>query len=302
MKKKNDVKFIIYQSLYIFIICVIAIKGASIDLTEVEERRMKGETLAEIDTVDNVVMDKKEFAEYIKLAPGQLVVTQAEYDKNQQIYKPITETTGPVFTSNFPAPEKRPDEIINQNPEQRPDKDIKINIIDYANKLNLTQFTVVSVNNPFDQPMEFAGKTIPAKSASSITLGGDNTLVMKVGSSTATINIKPNQKPAISISRLTPMNEDTKVTTLQRTTCYRVTISDDYPDQLDVKFSNGVTVKEVRKKIYDVILNAFGSIASFDNFTDGKSSPYSLGFTVTVTDKLAKHVQTGQQQFIFGEW
>lgn len=302
MKKKNDVKFIIYQSLYIFIICVIAIKGASIDLTEVEERRMKGETIAEIDTVDNVVIDRKEFAEYIKLNPGQLVVTQAEYDRNQQQYKPITETTGPIFTSNFPPPEKRPDEITNQNPEQRPDKDIKINIIDYANKLNLTQFTSVSVNNPFDLPMEFAGKTIPPKSASSIILGGDNTLVMKVGSSTAAINIKPNQKPAISITRLTPMNEDTKVTTLQRTTCYRVTISDDYPDQLDVKFSNGVTVKEAGKKIYDVTLNAFGSIASFDNFTEGKSSPYSLGFTVTVTDKLAKHVQTGQQQFIFGEW
>ena len=27
MKKKSDVKFIIYQSLYIFVVCVIAIKG-----------------------------------------------------------------------------------------------------------------------------------------------------------------------------------------------------------------------------------------------------------------------------------
>jgi hypothetical protein len=301
MKKKNDVKFIIYQSLYIFIICVIAIKGASIDLTEVEERRMKGETLAEIDTVDNVVIDKKEFAGYIKLSPGQLVVTKEEYDKNTQEFTPVNISTGQLYTTNNPDPVTRPEEIIKENPE-RPDKDIKINISDYANKLNLTQFTAVSVNNPFDQAMEFAGRNIPPKSAGSITLGGDNVMVMKVGSSTATINIKPNQKPVISFNRIATMNDETKVTTLQRTTCYRVTITDDFPDQLDVKFSNGVTVKEVGKKIYDVTLNAFSSIASFDNFTDGKSSPYSLGFTVTVTDKLAKHVQTGQQQFIFGEW
>ena len=35
MKKKSDVKFIIYQSLYIFVVCVIAIKGANLDLTQV---------------------------------------------------------------------------------------------------------------------------------------------------------------------------------------------------------------------------------------------------------------------------
>jgi len=30
MKKQRDVKFIIYQSLYIFVVCVIAIKGANL--------------------------------------------------------------------------------------------------------------------------------------------------------------------------------------------------------------------------------------------------------------------------------
>ena len=35
MKKGRDVKFIIYQVLYIFVICVIALKGADINLEEV---------------------------------------------------------------------------------------------------------------------------------------------------------------------------------------------------------------------------------------------------------------------------
>jgi hypothetical protein len=47
MKKQNDIKFIIYQSLYIFLVCVVAIKGANIDLVEVEERRMTGKTIVE---------------------------------------------------------------------------------------------------------------------------------------------------------------------------------------------------------------------------------------------------------------
>jgi hypothetical protein len=37
MRKQKDVKFIIYQALYIFVVCVIAIKGANLDLTQVVE-------------------------------------------------------------------------------------------------------------------------------------------------------------------------------------------------------------------------------------------------------------------------
>src|SRR5512138_413158 len=37
MKKARDVKFIIYQSLYIFVVCVVAIKGANLNLTQVVE-------------------------------------------------------------------------------------------------------------------------------------------------------------------------------------------------------------------------------------------------------------------------
>ena len=35
MKDKKDVKFVIYQMLYIFVVCVIALKGANLDLQEV---------------------------------------------------------------------------------------------------------------------------------------------------------------------------------------------------------------------------------------------------------------------------
>jgi hypothetical protein len=254
------------------------------------------------DTLDKVVMDKKEFSGLIKLKPDEFIVTKAEFEKNQENYKPVTVIPGSIFTSNFSEPVKHEEVIVNDPNIQKPDKEIKINISDYANKLNLTQYTAISVNNPFDASMEFAGKNIAPKSAASITLGGESSQIMKVGTSSATISVKPNQKPQISFSRMTTMNDETKVTALQRTTCYRVTITDDFPDQLEVKFSNGVTVKEVGKKVYDVTMNAFGSRAAFDNYTSNRNSPYSLGFTVTITDKIAKHIVTGQQQFVFGDW
>jgi hypothetical protein len=169
--------------------------------------------------------------------------------------------------------------------------------------ISLTQFTQNSLNNPYDVPMEIVGiTTIPAKSTKTFTTGGESSVVIKVGSSTKTVELKPNQKPKISFQRIASMGEDTRVTQLQSSVCYRVTIEDDFPGQLDIKFSGPITFKEKGNYTYDVTMNAFSSKAAFDNFTENKSSPYSTGFTVTVADKIAGHKIAGQQSFIFGEW
>jgi len=51
MKERKDVKFIIYQMLYVFVICVVALKGANLDLEEVISK-------------ENVV--EKEYADSLK--------------------------------------------------------------------------------------------------------------------------------------------------------------------------------------------------------------------------------------------
>jgi hypothetical protein len=50
MKIKKDVKFVIYQVLYIFVVCVIALKGASLDLAEV----MTKDDVVKKDVVDSM--------------------------------------------------------------------------------------------------------------------------------------------------------------------------------------------------------------------------------------------------------
>ena len=114
--------------------------------------------------------------------------------------------------------------------------------------------------------------------------------------------MKPNEKPKIGMQRVASMGEDTRVTQLQSSVCFRVSITDDFPGQLDVKFNGPVTVKTVGTGVYDITMNAFGSRSAFDNFTDGKDSPYSVGFTVSVTDNIAGHKITGQNSFTFGDW
>jgi len=102
--------------------------------------------------------------------------------------------------------------------------------------------------------------------------------------------------------RMTAMNEESKVTILQKNVGYRITISDDFIDQLDVKFSHGVTVSSKGNGVYDVMMNAFANISSFESWAENKPEPYSVGFTVTVSDKIAPHKVIGQQSFVFGRW
>lgn len=302
MKRNKDVKFIIYQALYIFVVCVVAIKGASLDLTQVINDDGKPKVFLSPDSMEKlleiirksiivdtnlyVIIAKKDLENMDERIKQLVVRQQPQLTLTQpQIQQPIIEQI--KLKEEKPEEKKEPSEI----------QDIRIG------QISLTQFTQNSLNNPYDVPMEIVGiTTIPPKSTKTFTTGGESSVVIKVGSSSKTVELKPNQKPKISFQRIASMGEDTRVTQLQSSVCYRVTIEDDFPGQLDIKFSGPCTVKEKGNYTYDVMMNGFSSKASFDNFTEGKSSPYSLGFTVSVTDKIAGHKMTGQQNFIFGEW
>lgn len=299
-KNSKDIKFIIYQSLYIFVVCVIAIKGANLDLVKVLED--DGTPKAHI-TEDSL----QKLLELLKIS--QIVDTTrfAIVDKNllkenEKLKELVQQTQVMINTQQLSVSQPIIEQPkIEEKPEEKKDpgemQEIRIgNII-------LHQYTQNTLNNPYDTPLEVVGvTTIPPKSTKTFETGGQSSVVIRVGNTSKTVELKPNEKPKINISRIASMNEDTRVATLQSTTCFRVTISDDFPGQLDVKFSGPITVKNAGQNTYDITMNAFGSKSAFDNFTDNKDSPYSVGFTVTVSDKIAGHKITGQNSFIFGEW
>jgi hypothetical protein len=305
VRKAKDVKFIIYQALYIFVVCVIAIKGANLDLTQVVEDDGKPKVFLSPDSLQklyeiikkSIIVDtnlyviiKKEDLEKMDDKIKQLVVNPSNVT--------ISSTPVTTFTTNNPQIEQQP-KVEKEEEKKDPGEMQEIRI----GNIQLTQYTMNTLNNPYDTPLEVVGiTTIPPKSSKSFETGGQSSVVIKVGSSSKTVELKPNEKPKVSMQRVASMGEDTRVSYLQSNTCYRVQISDDFPGQLDIKFNGPVTVKTVNATTYDITMNAFGSKSAFDNYTDGKDSPYSVGFTVSITDKIAGHKITGQNSFIFGEW
>ncbi|HEY3252120.1 MAG TPA: hypothetical protein VGK25_13500 [Ignavibacteria bacterium] len=298
-KNNKDVKFIIYQSLYIFVVCVVAIKGANLDLIQVVEDDGKPKVFLTPDSLQKLYeIIKRSIIVDTNL---YVIIKKTDLEKmdekiKQLVVQPtnLTVSSTPIITQpKIEQPEI--EKLEKKDPGEM--QEIRIG------NIQLTQFTQNTLNNPYDTPLEVVGITsIPPKSSKTFETGGQSSVVIKVGSQSKTVELKPNEKPKISISRIASMGEDTRVTYLQSTTCFRVVISDDFPGQLDVKFSGPVTVKNAGQNTYDITMNAFGSKAAFDNFSENKDSPYSTGFTVTVSDRIAGHKITGQNSFIFGEW
>lgn len=317
-RKNRDVKFIIYQTLYIFVISVLALKGANLDLTEVVSK-------------ENVV--EKEYTDSLKsmidslLAKG--IVPEIKFDTSKKYSDPeelkkklqeaqlelstlktsTTSLTVVTTTPNVQMPqseiEKKTQEQQNQpEEEEKPKQDL-----DFRIAQTFTQYTSNTVSNPGTMPIEIYGSdgsmvaTVPAGGSKSFTLGGQSSLTFKRGSVSKTVSTKENSKPKITMQRLAPSGEDVSVRTLQKTVGYRVTISDDFPGQLDIKFSGPVTAKQAGNLVYDVTLNIFGSQAAFDNYTSNRESPYSVSFQVTVKDQIATQQSVSQSGvFQFGEW
>ncbi len=298
MNKKHDVKFIIYQSLYIFVVCVIAIKGANIDLTKViDDNGIVIQTgWAYVDTANNKVISKTD--PRILIDTSLFVFMTKEKYENLPIDNrpPLATLTGSFSSGPYEEPpikdEKKDDPAI--------EKKIQDEIV--LGELDLYKYHDNVINNRGNSPIIVKGITIQPHTAATVRLEGESSVIISSGSLNKTQSVKENKKPQLNWQRLTAMDENTKVSGLQRTTCYRLTINDDFPEQLEVKITGPVTWKKVSENVYDITMNAFGSRTAFDNYIENKESPYQLGFNVTVKDKIAPHSITGQQSFVFGEW
>ncbi len=310
----RDVKFVIYQVLYIFVVCVVALKGASLDLSEVIKK-------------ENVV--EKEYADSLKSFIDSLLalglVPEINFDTTKKFSNPeelkkqlqdmqqqlvVFKQNNPTLTVNTTSPNIN---VTQTNPEiqqkeQNPELETDIKEVQPLQVQQLTQFTQNSVQNRGNLPLQIIGSdgktlaNIPPGGSQSFTMGGQSSVTFKQGEQSKTVSTKENQKPSIKLTRLVPAGEDVSVRRLQSTTGYRIEINDDFPGQLDVNFSGPVTVKQAGELTYDITLNFLRSQSQFENYTDGKDSPYTVGFQISVKDKIAGHSLTQSGIFQFGEW
>ncbi len=320
-RKNRDVKFIIYQSLYIFVISVLALKGANLDLTEV---------------IPKVSDTEKTYTDSLKIMIDSLLargyVPEIKYDTNQKFSNPeemqkklleaqqqlaVLKMNSPSVTVNTTSPGIQMQQSnITENKEkiQEKSKEEKIEEkigreLDFKIPQTFTQYTSNTITNPSSVTVEIYGSdgsmiaTVPPGGSKTFQLGGQNSLIFKGGGVSKTVSTKENMKPKIAMQRLVSAGEDVSVRNLQSTVGYRVTISDDFPGQLDVKFSGPVTVKQSGPLVYDVTLNFLNSRSAFDNFTENREAPYSVSFQINVKDRIATQHNVSQSGvFQFGEW
>ncbi|MBK8383220.1 MAG: hypothetical protein IPL16_15310 [Ignavibacteria bacterium] len=320
-RKNRDVKFIIYQSLYIFVISVLALKGANLDLTEVVSK----EKVVEKTYTDSlkIMIDSllaRGYIPEIKFDTTQKFTNPEEMQKKLQEAQQqlaVLKMNSPSITVNTTSPgiqlqqtnitEEK--EKIQDKPKEEKIEEKEGKELDFKIPQTFTQFTSNSISNPSSVTIEIYGSdgsmiaTVPPGGSRSFQLGGQNSLTFKGGGVSKTVSTKENVKPKVTMQRLVSAGEEVSVRNLQSTVGYRVTISDDYPGQLDVKFSGPVSVKQSGPLVYDVTLNFLNSKSAYDNFTENREAPFSVSFQISVKDKIATQQNVSQSGvFQFGEW
>lgn len=307
MKAERDVKFVIYQVLYIFVVCVIALKGANLDLAEVISK-------------EKVV--EKQYADSLKAYIDSLLalglVPKIEFDTNlkiediaalQEKLRVMQTQLQVVQTSpTFVRPDMTPPELRQE--EKKPEEEIKDDEEKIKSNVQIggsfTQYLTYSVKNPYNGTLVISadGRTLTSISpggSASFTLGGEKSITYKVGESSDTKAINKKPPPEISMTRLAPSGEEVSLRTIQSQVGYRVSIRDLAPDQLKVNISGPVRVTQSGSGVYDITLSFLTSKSAFDNYTEGRDEPYSVGFNVSVVDAAGTKI-TRNGQFVFGDW
>ncbi len=302
MKKGRDVKFVIYQVLYIFVICVIALKGADINLEEVlDAKEVVKRTYADslknyIDSIlalglipsINIDTNMKYTAQDMESVLAELNKLKKEMPPTivqQEQMRINVERTAPKIETQTKEPEKIKKATVQG--------------------VELLQYSVSKIKNPYSETLVLTadGRTlasIPPQGTASVTLGGESSVTFRVGDATDTKPTKPKQAPKVDIQKV---GGSGSLRQIQSTVGFRVTIISSNPGDLDVKISGPVTTKQVSPTVFDVTLALLGSEAAFDAWTKGKTEPYKASFTVTVKDKYNPKFSVSQiGVFTFDKW
>ena len=308
MKGHRDVKFIIYQVLYIFLVCVISLKGANIDLTEVlskdkvvnkqyaDSLKAYIDSILALGLVPEINFDTAKKLENIDQVLRELSQARAELNLKRDFISPV----GVVKLSQN---QRVVDVTEEQQKEQEkePELGAKVTI-----REKFTQYLSYSIKNPYNGTLVISADgttlaTIPQGGSGSFQLQGQKSITFTVNGSSDTKPIEKKPPPQIVMTRLAPSGPDVSLRSIQNQVGYRIQISDIAPEQLKVNVSGPVKVTQTGSGIFDVTLNFLTSKSSFDNYAEGKDSPYTVSFTVSVVDAAGTKISR-QGQFVFGDW
>ncbi|GMU95248.1 MULTISPECIES: hypothetical protein [Ignavibacterium] len=309
INKNRDSKFVIYQVLYIFVITVLALKGADLDLRRVA---------LEEETVDKKVRDS------LVTLIDSLYALGLKFDikidenlpvENEELKKKLAslnEKLQEVQTKlqELPPPKEEEKPIVEEQTLMPMPISNKQTFIQHTwNVASNTGSVPVEIYDPRDRSKPIV--VIPAGQEKKFDLTDQSEVVVKFGSQEDRIKVVPNKPPEIKIEKVTTkMNaRDIYVQELQRITVFKVTVIDNRPDQLKITWNGPISVTgPVRDSngnlIYNVSLKIASTSSAFDDWLDKNGNlresdgRYKVNFFFNAVDDRTKdRVQVGDSFF-----
>ncbi len=304
INRNRDSKFVIYQVLYIFIITILAMKGAELDLRRValEEETVdisiKDSLAAILDSIYALGIDFS-----IKIDPKVL-------DENEEMKKRLAELSKKLEAVKDFVPPLKEKEIVDE--QTKPQSPISLKQTFIQNTWNIAKNSgtvptrIIDPANP-NVPIV----TIPPGEEKRFDLQDQTEVIIKFGSQEERIKVIPNRPPEVDIELVTTKMSysDIYVKELQRITAFTVKIIDNRPEQLKVTYSGPISVTGPQKDskgnlVYNVSLRIGTRETQYDEWlelhgdlqeADGR---YKANFFFIVVDERTKdRVQVGDSFF-----
>ena len=300
INRNRDSKFVIYQVLYIFIITVLALKGAEIDLRRVilEDKTVnvivKDSLVTILDSLYSLGIDFS-----IQIDPNVIKENEVLKQKLASLSKRVKEL------NKIPT-EEEPEEIVEELTKQQSPISLKKTFIQNtwniaANRGNIPTM-IYDPNNP-SSPIV----TIPPGEERKFDLTDQTEVIIKFGSQEEKIKVVPNKPPEVNIERVTTKmsSSDIYVKELQRITAFTVTIVDERPDQLKITYLGPISVNGPQKNskgnlVYNVSLRIASTVSQFDDWVDRHGDLQEADgrykanfFFIAVDEKTKDRVQIG---------
>lgn len=301
INRNRDSKFVIYQVLYIFIITVLVLKGAEIDLRRVilEDKTVnvsvKDSLVAILDSLYSLGIDFS-----IQIDPNVIKENEVLKDKLASLSKRVKEL------NKIPPEEEEPEKIVEELTKQQSPISLKQTFIqntwNVASNHGNIPTMIYDPQNP-SSPIV----TIPPGEERKFDLTDQTEVIIKFGSQEEKIKVVPNKPPEVNIQRVTTKmsSSDIYVKELQRITAFTVTIVDERPDQLKITYLGPISVNGPQKNskgnlVYNVSLRIAATESQFDDWVDRHGDMqeadgrYKANFFFIAVDEKTNHrIQVG---------
>ena len=311
IRRSRDAKFIIYQVLYIFVITVLALKGAEINLGEVVKKENVVQKSVR-DSLINVVdsLSKLGLKLNIEIDEDVLVENKLLKDKLNVLNNQVASMK--IKTKDLPKPIKK--EVIEKKRTNLPSP--------FSTSKSFLQFASNIAENQSNVNVEIRDiksnvliVSIPPNENKKFELNNQSEVLLKYGGQEEIVKVKNNLPPEIIIEKVTTKMDKSNiyVQELQRSTCFNVKISDERLEQIKINYSGPISVAKPRKDkkgdlVYTVSLNLVSNEDKFydwidnNNIEEDADGRYKVNFFFSAYDTKSKQKVEVGDNFYFTEF